>query len=217
MNGTGGRRPASDRIKELVDPAHCAVLVQEMQNGVVGADAGLPALAAAAAALDLAGHATEVVQAARRVGARVIHCTAENLDNGFGANRNARIFAVARCAGLENRPGSDSVRPIPVLGPAAEDVVLPRYHGLSPMSGTALDQLLRNSGVTTVVVIGVSLNIAIPNLVFDAVNHSYQVVVVSDAVAGVPIEFGQQVLDHSLSLVATVVTSAELVAAWSAL
>ena len=55
---------------------------------------------------------------------------------------------------------------------------------------------------------------AIPNVVFDAVNRSYQVVVVGDAVAGTPAEYGTQVLDHSLSLVATLATTDELVAAW---
>jgi nicotinamidase-related amidase len=94
-------------------------------------------------------------------------------------------------------------------------VVLPRYHGLSPMTGSSLDSLLRNNGVTTVVVVGVSLNVAIPNLVFDAVNRSYQVVVVSDAVAGVPVEYGQQVVAHTLSLIATLATVDEVVEAWA--
>ena len=62
--------------------------------------------------------------------------------------------------------------------------------------------------------LGVSLNLAIPNLVFDAVNRSYRVVLVADAVAGVPVEYGRQVIEHSLSLVATVTTSDELIEAW---
>jgi nicotinamidase-related amidase len=83
------------------------------------------------------------------------------------------------------------------------------------MNGSALDQLLRNEGTGTVVVVGVSLNVAIPNLVFDAVNHSYQVVVISDAVAGVPIEYGAQVLENTLSLVATLATTDELLQTWA--
>ena len=63
--------------------------------------------------------------------------------------------------------------------------------------------------------LGVSLNLAIPNLVFDAVNRSYRVVLVADAVAGVPVEYGRQVIEHSLSLVATVTTTDELIEAWS--
>jgi nicotinamidase-related amidase len=51
--------------------------------------------------------------------------------------------------------------------------------------------------------------------VFDAVNRSYQVVVVTDAVVGIPPEYGQQVLTHTLSLVATLASTDELVGAWT--
>jgi nicotinamidase-related amidase len=198
-----------------VDPPTSAVLVQEMQEGVVGTGSGLPALAEAGASVSLIDQVATVVRAARAAGVRVVHCTAENLPDGFGSNRNARVFAAARKAGMENAPGSESVRPVPEVGPEPGDVVLPRYHGLSPMTGSPLDSLLRNDGVTTVVIVGVSLNVAIPNLVFDAVNRSYQVVVVSDAVVGVPVEYGRQVLDHSLSLVATLASTEALVEAWA--
>jgi nicotinamidase-related amidase len=181
---------------------------------VVEADAGLPALAEAVRDTKLIEHATTLVEAARRAGVAVVHCTAENLPDGFGVNLNARLFAIARKVGMDNRPGSDSVQPVPALGPAPGDILLPRYHGLSPMTGSPLDSLLRNKGITTVVVIGVSVNIAIQNLVFDAVNRSYQVIVVSDAVAGVPMDYARQVIDHTLSLVATVVATDQLVEMW---
>jgi nicotinamidase-related amidase len=145
----------------------------------------------------------------------VVHCTAENLPGGFGANRNSRLFAAARKAGMVHAPGTDAVQPVAELEPMTGDIVLPRYHGLSPMTGSPLDSLLRNAGVGTVVVVGVSLNLAIPNLVFDAVNRSYQAVVVSDAVVGTPLDYGVQVLTHTLSLVATLASTAELVDAWT--
>jgi nicotinamidase-related amidase len=85
------------------------------------------------------------------------------------------------------------------------------------MTGTPLDSLLRNAGVTTIVVAGVSLNVAIPNLVFDAINRAYQVVIVTDAVAGTPLEYGASVLRHSLSLLATLATTDDVVAAWQTL
>jgi biuret amidohydrolase len=203
------------RVADLVAPEHCALLMQEMQRGVVGPTSGFPALAAEGAAMGLIDHVATVAQAARAAGVAVVHCTAQNLPGGFGGNRNARLFAVARKAGMDNPPGSEAVLPVRELGPEPGDVVLPRYHGLSPMSGSPLDQLLRNSEVTTVVVVGVSLNVAIPNLVFDAVNHGYQVVVVSDAVAGTPAEYGAMVLANSISLVATLTTADELVSAWT--
>ncbi|HEX3459713.1 MAG TPA: isochorismatase family protein [Acidimicrobiales bacterium] len=205
----------ADRLAQLLSPSTSALLVQEMQRGVVGTGSGLAALAEAGASIGLIDQVAAVVKAARGAGVTVVHCTAENLPGGFGVNRNARVFAAARKAGMENAPGSESVRPVPELGPEPGDVVLPRYHGLSPMTGSPLDTLLRNQGVTTVVVVGVSLNVAVPNLVFDAVNRSYQVVVVSDAVVGVPVDYGRQVLANTLSLVATLALTDEVTAAWA--
>lgn len=205
----------AERLARLVDPARCALLVQEVQRGVVGPESGFPALVEACASVDLIGHVTTAVRAARAAGLTVVHCTAENLPGGFGANRNSRLFAAARKAGMVHAPGTDPVQPVAELGSMDGDIVLPRYHGLSPMTGSPLDSLLRNAGVATVVVVGVSLNVAIPNLVFDAVNRSYQVVVVTDAVVGTPLDYGQQVLTHTLSLVATLTSTDELVDAWT--
>jgi len=89
-------------------------------------------------------------------------------------------------------------------------------HGLSPMSGTELDPVLRNLGVRTIVAVGVSVNVAITNLVFDAVNAGYQVVVPRDAVAGIPPSYVDVVFEHTLGLLATVTTAAEVLGVWDA-
>ncbi|MGW0181636.1 isochorismatase family protein, partial [Nocardia sp. NPDC003345] len=73
---------------------------------------------------------------------------------------------------------------------------------------------LRNLGVSTIVAVGVSLNVAIPNFVMDAVNSAYDVVLPRDAVAGVPAEYGAAMIDNTLSLLATVTTTRELLDTW---
>jgi nicotinamidase-related amidase len=204
---------ARPTLEDLVQPGHTALVFQELQRGVVGEESALPALADAAREVGVLAHAARVAAAARSAGVPVIHATAENLPGGFGVNRNARLFAGSRSAGAANAPGTLSVEPMPGLFEAG-DIVLPRYHGLSPMTGGPLDSLLRNAGVTSVVLAGVSLNVAIPNLTFDAVNRSYQVILVSDAVAGTPREYGDQVIEHCLRLLATMATTEEVIAAW---
>lgn len=202
-------------LDELVAPDRTALVLQEVQRGVVGENARLRDLAAASRSVGLVDKAIALASAARTAGVPVVHCTATHLPGNFGANRNARLFAGARRLQVTGDP--DGLMALPVDGLWNEgDVVLPRFHGLSPMSGTQLDSLLRNAGIATVVVAGVSLNVAIPNLVFDAVNRSYQVVVVEDAVAGVPLEYGRQVLDNTLRLLATIVPAHALVEAWRA-
>ena len=203
-------------LESLVSPTHAALLLVELQNGVVGEQSALPELADAARRVGVVGHSALLADAARSAGVPVIHCTAEDVAGGFGGNENARLFIGARRAGAINESGSDVVKPLAELGPAPGDIVLPRYHGLSPMTGGSLDSLLRNTGITAVVVAGVSLNIAVTNLVFDAVNRSYQVVVVTDAVAGLPVEFGHQVVEHSLQMLSTLATTEQVVTAWAA-
>jgi nicotinamidase-related amidase len=50
----------------------------------------------------------------------------------------------------------------------------------------------------------------------DAVNAGYQFVLPRDAVAGIPQSYADAVIDNTLSLLATVVTTDEVVAAWEA-
>jgi biuret amidohydrolase len=156
-----------------------------------------------------------LVPAARAAGVQVVHCTAFRRADGKGANTNARLFAAVRKSPVALLPGSPEVEVVPELGPEPEDLVLTRTHGLDPMAGTDLDPVLRNLGVRTVVVTGVSVNVAVTNLVMDAVNRGYQVVLPRDAVCGIPREYADAVIEHTLSLLATVCTSEDLLAAWA--
>ncbi|OBB59249.1 isochorismatase [Mycobacterium sp. 852013-51886_SCH5428379] len=197
---------------DLVEPGRTAVVTQELQGAVVGPDAGLAVLAAEArgVALPNIGRLLPVTRAA---GAHVVHCLVERRADGLGSNHNARLFAVGS-RDVDITPGSPGARLLPEFGPEPSDLVLTRRHGIGPMGGTDLDAVLRNLGVTTIVAVGVSLNIAIPSLVMDAVNAGYRVVLPRDAVAGVPADYGEAVIDNSLSLLATVTTTDDLIASW---
>jgi nicotinamidase-related amidase len=202
-------------LDALLDPAHSALVLQEVQNGVVGSPSVLPALAEAAAAVDLVGHCAELARAARAADVPVFHCTAATRADGKGANRNARLFLGVRNAPLKLSPGTDAVGVPEAIGTDPGDIVLPRHHGIGPMSGTQLDPMLRNLGVRTIVGVGVSVNVGVTNLAFDAVNLGYQVVIPRDAVAGVPADYARAVLDNTLHIVATLTTTAEVVRIWS--
>jgi len=192
-------------LAELVQPGHTAVVTSEVQRGVVDEKSILPELAAAAA--PVVADIGRLVKSARQAGVAVVHCLATRRPDGRGSNRNARLFGALRGSSLE--PGV-----VAALGPEPEDIQLVRYHGLSPMGNTDLDPVLRNLGVTTIVAAGVSVNIAITNLAFDAVNAGYQVVIPRDAVAGLPADYVDAVFQNTLNLVATVTTTADVLGAW---
>jgi biuret amidohydrolase len=199
-------------LAELVASAHTAIVTQEVQGAVMGPNAGLAVLAAEARREALPNIA-RLLPVARTAGVRVVHCTVQRRPDGLGSNHNARLFA-GGAKGVDITPGSEGAALLAEVGPEPGDLVLSRWHGLGPMGGTDLDAILRNLGVTTIVAVGVSLNVAIPNLVMDAVNNGYRVVLPRDAVAGFPAEYGTAVIDYSLSLLATVTTTEELLATW---
>jgi nicotinamidase-related amidase len=144
----------------------------------------------------------------------VVHCIAVRRADDKGSNHNARLFVATRKLGIRLEPGSPQAEVLPGLR-EQDDLVLSRFHGIGPMGGTDLDPVLRNLGVTTIVGVGVSVNVAIPNFVMDAVNAGYQFVLPRDAVAGVPADYADAVIDNSLSLLATIASTDDVVAAWS--
>lgn len=205
-------KPSDD---ELLAPAHTAIVTVELQRAVCGDLATMPQLQEAAAQRGTIEAAAVVCRAARNAGARVVHCTAVSRPDGAGRLNNARILAATADAAHALVEGSPGAQVLPELEPCADDIELPRLHGLTPFIGTSLDRVLRNSGIETIVVVGNSLNIGVLGAVIAGVDLGYQVVVPSDAVIGVPVEYGDEILANTISLLATITTSAEIAAAWS--
>jgi nicotinamidase-related amidase len=201
-------------LATLVDPAHTAVVTQECQNGIIGADAALPVLAEQARRSMLPA-VVRLVSAAHEHGVQVIHCLAARRADGRGSNTNARLFMGVRKTSVELLPGSFEADLVADIPRDDRDLVSTRLHGLGPMAGTDLDALLRNLGVRTVIGVGVSVNVAITNLAMDAVNLGYQFVLPADAVAGVPQSYADDVIEHTLSLLATVTDVDAVVSTWA--
>ncbi|WP_098895717.1 cysteine hydrolase [Streptomyces sp. t99] len=207
-------RESHERLTALLDPATTVLLTVECQQGVVGPDSALPELAAAARSSGALANVARLVTAAHEAGVQVMHAVAESRPDGRGGNRNARLFRAAARLPVQQHPGSTAVRVAPPIEVADEDLVVRRLHGLSPLAGTDVDPLLRNLGCRTLVVTGVSANIAIPNAVFDAVNLGYTAVVPADAIAGVPAEYTPAMVRNTLALVATVTTTDAVLGGW---
>ncbi|MCT6781140.1 cysteine hydrolase [Streptomyces sp. CS7] len=207
-------RESHERLTALLDPATTVLLTVECQQGVVGPDSALPELAAAARSSGALANIARLVAAAHETGVQVMHAVAESRPDGRGGNRNARLFRAAARLPVQQHTGSTAVRVAPPIEVADEDLVVRRLHGLSPLAGTDVDPLLRNLGCRTLVVTGVSANIAIPNAVFDAVNLGYTAVVPADAIAGVPAEYTPAMVRNTLALVATVTTTDAVLGGW---
>ncbi|MGH9187763.1 MAG: isochorismatase family protein [Acidimicrobiales bacterium] len=203
------------QLSELVGPQRTALVTVEVQDGVVGAHSLVPELARAAEAI--LPNIAALARAARAAGVPVVHCTADSRPDGLGSNRNARLFAAMRKRPQPDSTSANATRAAvhAAVGADDRDLVMGRLHGVSPMTGTSLDPVLRNLGVTTIVATGVSVNVAIMGLAFEAVNLGYQLVVARDAVAGVDDAYVDTVFQRTLSLLATVTTTDALLRIWA--
>ncbi|CAO5239355.1 Nicotinamidase-related amidase [Frankia sp. AgKG'84/4] len=170
-------------LAALLDPSHTVLLTQELQKGVVGEHSALPALAAAARDSGAVANAGRLAAGARAAGVGVLHTIAARRPDGRGANRNARLFRAAEKASTKQLLGTPATEIVEEVGPEPSDLVSIRLAGLSPLLGTDADAILRNLGARTLVIVGVSSNVAIPAAVFEAANLGYQVVLPRDAVA----------------------------------
>lgn len=202
-------------LHTLLDPAHTAVLTMELQRGVIGDLAMIPDLRDEVTDVGVLEHTGALLAAARAAGARVVHCTAEFREDRAGSGTNAPMLRASAKGGSLVR-GTPSVELVPELDAQPSDLVVPRVHGMTPFTGTALDAMLRNLGIRTVVATGVSLNVGVVGMVIEAVGLGYEVVVPPDAVAGVPHEYAEQVLTHTIPVIAYRVPTEQILATWAA-
>jgi nicotinamidase-related amidase len=204
-------------IAQVLKPGQVAVLFSEVQRGVVGdLTSRFRGLADIAEEVGVLRNGARLADAARARSAPVVHCIANTDPGRFGQSGNIPLLVAgarrAQSAGRVYDPQAD--RPCPEVW-CDGDVIATRDHGIGPMADSSLDHRLRNIGITTVVVAGVSLNVAVTNLSLDCANRGYQVIVATDAVAGIPREYGESVLTNSLAMVATLAAVDDIIAAWA--
>ncbi len=186
----------------------------ELERGVVGDLATLPALADAARERGTLASCGRLVHGARAAGVPVVHAIAQ-----WRADRRGTALNTPLTSALARNPdqilaGSPAVELVAELGDTTGDLRSVRHHGLTPFTGTDLDAVLRSLGCTTVVACGVSLNVGVLGLCLTAADLGYRVVVPTDAVVGVPVGYGDDVLANTLAMVATLSTVDDLLASW---
>lgn len=204
------------RLADIAARDAVAILTMEMQRGVVGDLATIRALADVVSGEGIPERLGGLLDGARAAGVPVVHCRA-----AFRRDRKGSFYNIPLVNRMLENPdylvlGEPAADVIPELGPDPRDLDSVRLHGMSPFHGTNLDMALRSLGVRTVVATGVSLNVGIPGVVIEALNHGYHVVLVTDCVSGYPVDYAKQVVEHGLARITTRATAQELLDLWRA-
>jgi nicotinamidase-related amidase len=204
-------------LEDLVEPTTTALLAMEVKRGSVGDLAVDYPLADAAREMGLLDNLARLFATGRAVGATVVHCTSAFRPDGLGTARNAPLLAWGTKRNSELLLGSDNAQPALELGQVASDLESVRTHGVSPFSGTELDAILRSERIENLIVCGGSVNVGVLGTCIEAVNLGYRVVVPRNGVVGVPATYVDDVLLHTIRLLAMVVSVDDIIDVWDRL
>jgi biuret amidohydrolase len=164
-------------LEDACDPRRLALLVYDMQVGILGQIADGAAVTSRVAA---------VLAAARDAGVRTVfvrHVTLPTRLMGASQLRMWRAWQRRDSAGdvvSAFPPGAEASQIVPELAPAADEAVFDKLT-MSAFEGTPLDIVLRDCGVTSVAMVGVALEIGIEPTARHAADLGYVPIVIRDA------------------------------------
>lgn len=199
-------------IKSLASGQKPALIVNEMQVGLLDRQRSIfPALAEIAEERQIVPKIAELIAAFRAKGHPVFFTPAINRVDQADTKINTLIAAIS--ARIRNMvEGTPDVEHPAELAPAPGDFVIQRGAGLIAFHGTTLDLTLRRMGVETVVITGISTNVAITGLTMAAVELGYHAVIPEDCIAAADREAHRVIVEHQLRMLATITTKDEVVA-----
>jgi nicotinamidase-related amidase len=202
-------------VRGLERGRRAALVINECQNGMVNpAESSNDGLAAQAGARGIVPRIARLAAAFRAAGAPVVYTTIVMRPDGAGTQANCLLLGSMKKKGAMVA-GRKEAEIHPDLAPHPSDIVVQRVHGLTPFHGSELEPLLRERGVGSVVLAGVSTNIGIPGTALEAVNRGFTVVVAEDCTAGAWPEAHEFQVRHTLPLLATVASADDVAAALS--
>lgn len=164
-------------LDEACDPRRMALVVYDMQVGVVGQIRG---------AEEVVDKVTRVIDAARAGGFRIFylrHMSVPKEIAGVAQLRTAmawqRVNHVAEVRPVFLRDSPEFAL-VPELSPAPSEMIFDKI-GMSAFVGTPLDIVLRDCGVDFFAIVGVAMEVGIEPTVRHATDLGYLPVVVADA------------------------------------
>jgi nicotinamidase-related amidase len=190
-----------------------ALIVNEGQRGVIDpAISFLQPIAAQAQARGIIPKIVRLADAFRAAGLPVIQAPVIHRADFRDVKTNSLLTAMSH-KHKHLVEGGDEAAYVPELAPQPGDFQIVRSSGFIAACGTELDALLRRLDIQTVVLTGVSTNVAIPGNAIVAGELGYHVVVPEDCIAGSDPELHRVIVEQQLRMVARIVNSEDLIAA----
>ena len=194
-----------------IETSRTALLVMDFQNDLVDPEGAFASQGTAAEVKEKRAieNTARVLATARSVGLSIVHVAVAWHPGHLEANRSAPLFAgVAEADTLvEGTWGGEFHRD---LQPAEGERVITK-RGVSALTGTELDRLLRLRDINVLVLTGFATNFVVEGTARDAVDLGYAVIVLSDCCASFTDEMHRFALEAILPQLGKLATSEEFV------
>jgi len=183
-----------------IDPKHTALLVMDVQNGVVPSAPDPDALLA---------RLQDVIADARGAGATVGFVRVAFTEKDWAAvpETNTAFSQLAQAQGMHHEHPSSQIDER--IAPADGDIVV-RKTRIGAMSTTDLHEQMTARGIDTLVLAGISTSGVVMSTLVEAVDRDYRVFVLSDGVADQRSDVHDVMLDTVFPSRAHVIDSATL-------
>lgn len=216
--GSGARKRPSQAPQAApgglrLDASRCALIVQDLQNDVIGeggafADSGAPAHAASQNVVE---NVKRLAAVCRSKGIPVIHVWFLVEPGAQGLTRNAPLFDGIADSGALVR-GSWGGAPVDGLERLDGDYAVEKMR-MSPWEGTQLETILKAEGRDTIIDTGAWTNMSIEHTARTAADKGYRVVVPENCCSTMNAEWHDASINYAMGNVATVTSVEEVIAA----
>lgn len=190
-----------------------ALIVNEMQTGVVDpAHSSYQGVANQVVERRIVPKIVRLAEAFRAAGLPVFHAPVIHRPDMRDIKPNSLINALT----LKKRTmteGSEEAGYVKALHPVEGDFEIVRTSGLIVMCATQLDALLRRMEIETIVLTGVSTNVAMAGNAIVSSELGYHVVIPEDCIAGSDPDTHKILVENQLRMVARIVSSNDVLAA----
>jgi nicotinamidase-related amidase len=189
------------QVEQLADPSRTAVVIYDMQVGIISQIAEGPAVL---------GKCLELVAAARESGYRIFftrHMWLPLRAAGVGQLRRAMIWQGTEDSAklvIPFLPGSGPWEIAAELNPGADDVLVDKIT-MSAFTGTFLDIALRDARIESFIIAGIALEVGIEPTVRHGADLNYIPIVVTDACGSMTPDLKERTL-HSFETTGEVIT-----------
>jgi ureidoacrylate peracid hydrolase len=195
-----------------IDPTTTAVVLIEYQNDFTS-DGGVlhGAVQTVMDKTDMLSNTARVVEAARDAGVTVMHAPITFAEGYNELSSHPYGILKGVVDGSAFVKGSWGAAIADEMAPASGDIVIEGKRGLDTFASTNLDFILRNKGITTIVLGGFLTNCCVESTMRTGYENGYKVITLSDCVAATSIEEHDNALTYDYPMFSTPMTASEFI------